>query len=113
MTEREEWVADTEGNLTRSGERVKPPTDEFGRDDPASLEREQRRRVRQARRKKLKKPQAAAAKPQAAAAIAAEKPKRAKRPPEPPKGPPEPAGSPDGDGADPARRPPGGPFWRR
>jgi len=114
MTEREEWVADTEGNLTRSGERVKPPTDEFGRDDPASLEREQRRRVRQARRKKSKKPQAAAAKPQAAAAaIAAEKPKRPKRPPEPPKGPPEPAGSPDGDGADPARRPPGGPFWRR
>ena len=30
------------------GDGVKPPTDEFGRDDPASLERERRRREREA-----------------------------------------------------------------
>ena len=51
MPEEQDWVADTEGNLrpARDGE---PPTDEFGRDDPESLERERRRRERQARRGK-------------------------------------------------------------
>jgi UPF0755 protein len=57
MTEdRGDWVADTEGNLTPpDGDGLKPPTDEFGRDDPASLERERRRREREARRGKSRK----------------------------------------------------------
>jgi len=57
VSEREDWFADTEGNLTRTGEddsggSRKPPTDEFGRDDPAAVERERRRRKREVRRKK-------------------------------------------------------------
>jgi UPF0755 protein len=56
MAEREDWFADTEGNLRPPGEGTKPPTDEFGRDDPAALERERRRREREARRKKSRKP---------------------------------------------------------
>ncbi|HKH23588.1 MAG TPA: endolytic transglycosylase MltG [Solirubrobacterales bacterium] len=55
MAERQDWFVDEEGNLTAPGDRdgdgLKPPTDEFGRDDPASLERERRRREREARRK--------------------------------------------------------------
>jgi len=56
MNEREDWFADSEGNLTPPGEEppqreLKPDTDEFGRDDPAALERERRRREREARRK--------------------------------------------------------------
>ena len=58
MTERQDWFADTEGNLSRpggdGGDGLKPPTDEFGRDDPASLERERRRREREARRQTRK-----------------------------------------------------------
>jgi UPF0755 protein len=54
MSEREDWFADTEGNLTPTGEEpgasLKPPTDEFGRDDPAAIERERRRHEREARR---------------------------------------------------------------
>ena len=52
MSDREEWEVDAEGNLTppSSGE-LKPDTDEFGRDDPAALERERRRREREMRRK--------------------------------------------------------------
>ncbi len=52
MADREEWEVDAEGNLTppSSGE-LKPDTDEFGRDDPAVLERERRRREREMRRK--------------------------------------------------------------
>ena len=50
MPEDQDWVADTEGNLTGPGDG--PSTDEFGRDDPASLERERRRREREARRGK-------------------------------------------------------------
>jgi UPF0755 protein len=57
--ERGDWLADTEGNLTAPGDRdgdgLKPPTDEFGRDDPESLERERRRREREQRRSKSKK----------------------------------------------------------
>jgi UPF0755 protein len=55
--ERGDWLADTEGNLTPpEGDGLKPPTDEFGRDDPDSLEREHRRREREQRRGKSKKP---------------------------------------------------------
>ena len=53
MADEREWFVDTEGNLTSGeGDGVKPPTDEFGRDDPESLERERRRREREARRSK-------------------------------------------------------------
>ncbi|MSO41866.1 MAG: endolytic transglycosylase MltG [Solirubrobacterales bacterium] len=46
--ERGDWFADEEGNLTPPGEgRLKPETDEFGRDDPEVLERERRRRERE------------------------------------------------------------------
>src|SRR5262245_57127237 len=61
MSEREDWFADSEGNLTppaESGEggRLRPDTDEFGRDDPVALEREARRREREARRRGRTKP---------------------------------------------------------
>ncbi|HSD25491.1 MAG TPA: endolytic transglycosylase MltG [Solirubrobacterales bacterium] len=49
MAEDQDWFADTEGNLRGPGD-GQPSTDEFGRDDPESLERERRRRERQARR---------------------------------------------------------------
>jgi peptidoglycan lytic transglycosylase G len=52
MVERENWFADTEGNLISPDDPLKPATDEFGRDDPASLERERRRREREQRRRK-------------------------------------------------------------
>lgn len=52
MAERGDWEVDAEGNLTPpGGGDLTPNTDEFGRDDPASLEREQRRREREQRRK--------------------------------------------------------------
>ena len=56
MNEREDWFADSEGNLTppSEGGEQRPPrsdTDEFGRDDPAALEREARRREREAKRR--------------------------------------------------------------
>jgi UPF0755 protein len=56
VAERGDWFADTNGNLTGPGEGddLKPPTDEFGRDDPASIDRERRRREREARRKARK-----------------------------------------------------------
>jgi uncharacterized YceG family protein len=54
MTERGDWSADPEGNLTPPDEEPRRPrqsdTDEFGREDPASIERERRRREREARR---------------------------------------------------------------
>ncbi len=80
--ERGDWVVDTEGNLTPAdGDGVKPPTDEFGRDDPASLERERRRREREQRRGKTRK----AKKPKKAEQVQAappvqEQPKPAKAP---------------------------------
>src|SRR5262245_56414169 len=55
MAEREDWFADREGNLRAPDQPLKPPTDEFGRDDPESIEREQRRRQREARRKGSRK----------------------------------------------------------
>jgi UPF0755 protein len=62
--ERGDWIADTEGNLTPpEGDGLKPPTDEFGRDDPDSLERERRRREREQRRGKSKKPRKPAKQP--------------------------------------------------
>ncbi len=76
--ERDDWVADTEGNLTAPGDGVKPPTDEFGRDDPASLERERRRRDREQRRGKSRKPKKAPKEP-AAEQPAAEQPQPAPR----------------------------------
>jgi uncharacterized YceG family protein len=50
MPERDDWEVDREGNLTPPSD-LTPDTDEFGRDDPAALERERRRREREARRK--------------------------------------------------------------
>jgi peptidoglycan lytic transglycosylase G len=77
--ERGDWLADTDGNLTPpDGDGVKPPTDEFGRDDPASIERERRRREREQRRGKSKKPPKEKQPPKAAAAPKAQKPKRAR-----------------------------------
>jgi uncharacterized YceG family protein len=59
VADEREWHVDTEGNLTSSeGDGAKPPTDEFGRDDPESLERERRRREREAKRKSRPKQQA-------------------------------------------------------
>jgi UPF0755 protein len=73
VSEREDWFADTEGNLRPAGEgeagsSLKPPTDEFGRDDPAAVEREGRRREREARRQKKggRRPGSDGAKPEAA-----------------------------------------------
>ncbi|HEX3562487.1 MAG TPA: endolytic transglycosylase MltG [Solirubrobacterales bacterium] len=64
--ERGDWLADTEGNLTPpEGDGLKPPTDEFGRDDPESLERERRRREREQRRSKSRKSKRAAKAPKA------------------------------------------------
>jgi UPF0755 protein len=116
VTEEQDWFADTEGNLTGPGG-SKPPTDEFGRDDPESLERERRRRERQQRRGKSRKSRKAA-RPAAAAPPAVEaappapsapatktaKPRRRVRRP-PPQAPP------GGDGGDPVR--PRGAYRRR
>jgi uncharacterized YceG family protein len=66
-----DWFADAEGNLTAPGE-LKPDTDEFGRDDPATLERERRRREREQRRQGRRKKKA-------------EKPKRGRRKERPPR----------------------------
>ncbi|MFL5907746.1 MAG: endolytic transglycosylase MltG [Solirubrobacterales bacterium] len=130
MTEGD-WIADTEGNLTAPGETPKPPTDEFGRDDPASLERERRRREREQRRSKTRKNQKAAQptdppksqkapkSQNAPKSQAAPKSQKAAQPPaEPPKPAPPPAKPnppPDlsrdgGDGGDPA--PPSKPRGR-
>jgi peptidoglycan lytic transglycosylase G len=100
--EREDWFADTEGNLSGPGE-LKPATDEFGRDDPAAIERERRRREREQRRAKRKGRRAAKrAKPAGAAAVA-----------EPAATTPPPASPPSGDGGDPAPRGPSGTYRRR
>jgi UPF0755 protein len=109
MAEERDWVADTEGNLTAPGEDGKPPTDEFGRDDPASLERERRRRERQARRSKRRQ----ARKPAETPAATAEPPPTVKRPkPEEPIAPP-PQGDRGGDGDGPSPRRPRRKYRRR
>jgi UPF0755 protein len=103
------WFADTEGNLTAPGEGLKPPTDEFGRDDPESLERERRRREREARRSKSRKPAKTERAPgkRSAATVPPE-------PAAPPPSVPAPAAEPGRDGGDPSpsrgRR---GPYRRR
>jgi UPF0755 protein len=115
-----DWYADSEGNLTGPGEEGKPPTDEFGRDDPASIERERRRREREARRGRSKqsRKQPEARKPAEAPqpTVTAERPRRARRPvPEEPAAEIPPAAT-DGDGGDPRpRRGRGrrGPYRRR
>ena len=77
--ERGDWLADTEGNLTPpEGDGLKPPTDEFGRDDPDSLERERRRREREERRSKSRKSKKASK-----ASKAAPTPEPVEAPPEP------------------------------
>ena len=106
----EEWSADTEGNLTPPGEGLKPPTDEFGRDDPASLERERRRQEREARRGKSRQAPPVAETPPAATAEV-QRPKKRPKPKEPIATPP-PAES-GGDGGDPSPPKPRGRYRRR
>ena len=110
MPEEQDWSADTEGNLTPPGEGLKPPTDEFGRDDPASLERERRRQEREARRGKSRQARPAAESPPAATAEAP-RPKRRPKPKEPiATSPPMDSG---GDGGAPTPPRPRGRFRRR
>jgi len=106
----QEWSADTEGNLTPPGEGLKPPTDEFGRDDPASLERERRRQEREARRGKSRQAPPVAETPPAATAEV-QRPKKRPKPKEPIATPP-PAES-GGDGGDPSPPKPRGRYRRR
>jgi peptidoglycan lytic transglycosylase G len=102
VPDEQEWFADTEGNLRAPGD-GEPPTDEFGRDDPESLERERRRREREARRGKQPPPEPTAT---------AEAPRPAKRPkPKEPIAPP--ASTDGGDGAGAAPRRPRGRYRRR
>ena len=102
MPDEQEWFADTEGNLRAPGD-GEPPTDEFGRDDPESLERERRRREREARRGKQPPPEPTAT---------AEAPRPAKRPkPTEPIAPPPSTDGGDGAGAAPRR--PRGRYRRR
>jgi peptidoglycan lytic transglycosylase G len=126
VADEQDWFADTEGNLTAPGEADKPPTDEFGRDDPASLERDRRRREREARRTKSgqgrkqgtappAKDPPAVTQPSAEgpSAATAEAPRRAKRPvPKEQIATPPPAGS-DGDGGNPVPSTPRGRYRRR
>jgi len=106
----EEWSADTEGNLTPPGEGLKPPTDEFGRDDPASLERERRRQEREARRGKSRQAPPVAETPPAATAEV-QRPKKRPKPKEPIATPPP--GESGGDGGDPSPPKPRGRYRRR
>jgi UPF0755 protein len=128
MADRQDWVADTEGNLTAPGEGdgTAPPTDEFGRDDPASIERERRRREREERRKARKgrtaeeaaterpPPQAPPPQPRAQQAEAPEQPTpKTKQPPRPRK-PRRPIRERFGrDGGDPTTPRPKGAYRRR
>jgi uncharacterized YceG family protein len=89
---------------------LKPPTDEFGRDDPASLERERRRQEREARRGKSRQARPPAESPPAATAEAP-RPKRRPKPKEPIATPPPPESG--GDGGDPSPPRPRGRYRRR
>jgi UPF0755 protein len=51
VSERDDWLVDSEGNLSPPRSDRSSDTDEFGRTDPAALERERRRREREARRR--------------------------------------------------------------
>ena len=122
MAEREDWFADTEGNLTGPADGSAPPTDEFGRNDPASLERERRRREREQRRGKPQKPVAAtpskaksAPKRKAAAAPQRTKASAAQAAPARPKRtvPPPPPANDGSDGDDPQPPRPRGRYRRR
>jgi UPF0755 protein len=104
VADERDWSVDTDGNLSAPGEESKPPTDEFGRDDPASIERERRRREREARRGKQR--------PDLAATAEAPRPARRPKPKEPIAATPAPAGS-DPDGGDPTPRAPRGRYRRR
>jgi UPF0755 protein len=110
VTEEQDWSADTEGNLTPPGEGLKPPTDEFGRDDPASLERERRRQEREARRGKSRQARPPAESPPAAT-VEAPRPRRRPKPKEPIATPPSPDSG--GDGGDPSPPKPRGRYRRR
>jgi UPF0755 protein len=110
VPEEQDWSADTEGNLTPPGEGLKPPTDEFGRDDPASLERERRRQEREARRGKSRQAGPPAEAPPAATAEAP-RPKRRPKPKEPIATAPPPESG--GDGGDPSPPRPRGRYRRR
>lgn len=130
MAERQDWFADTEGNLTAPDEE-QPSTDEFGRDDPASLERERRRREREAKRSKSRPAPREAEPPPPAQP--SETPPRATEPRAATTEAPRPArrpkaketavaalpAEPSGDGDDPPQRPgrfrrgPRGPYRRR
>ena len=122
MADEREWSVDTAGNLSAPGEEAKPPTDEFGRDDPDSIERERRRREREARRGNSRKarkapepaPAPAAPAPELPSTVTAEAPRPAKRPKpkEPVAATAAPSGG-DGDGGDPAPRAPRGRYRRR
>ncbi len=121
MADEREWSVDTDGNLSAPGEEAKPPTDEFGRDDPDSIERERRRREREARRGKSRKARKApepapepAPAPEAPSTVTAEAPRPAKRPKpkEPVAATAAPSGG-DGDGGDPTPRAPRGRYRRR
>jgi uncharacterized YceG family protein len=127
VPDEQDWQVDSDGNLTGPGEASEPSTDEFGRDDPASLEREQRRREREARRGKSRRArrqeaQQAEQAPEAAQATATEAPRKPRRQkPKQPKQsapPPPPPVAQDGDGGDPDRPPAvrggrRGPYRRR
>jgi UPF0755 protein len=110
VSEEQDWFADTEGNLTGPGEGSKPPTDEFGRDDPASLERERRRREREARRGKSREAKAPPAQAPRAATAEADRPVRRPKPKEPIAPPPAVDG---GDGGEVSPRAPRGKYRRR
>ena len=117
MADEREWSVDTDGNLSAPGEEAKPPTDEFGRDDPDSIERERRRREREARRGKSRKARKApepAPAPEAPSTVTAEAPRPAKRPKpkEPVAATAAPSGG-DSDGGDPTPRAPRGRYRRR
>ena len=101
MPHDQDWVADTEGNLRAPGD-GEPPTDEFGRDDPESLERERRRRERQARRGKQP--------PEPTATAEAPRPAKRPKPTEPVAPPPSVDGN---DGAEAPPRRPRGRYRRR
>jgi UPF0755 protein len=119
VAEDRDWIADTEGNLRAPGETGEPSTDEFGRDDPASLERERRRREREARRSKARQPRKPAEPPPPSEPPPPKAPAATADPPPPAKpAPARPAVDPNPDGDDPGREPrlrsgPRGPYRRR
>jgi UPF0755 protein len=120
VADEQDWYADSEGNLTGPGDGDKPRTDEFGRDDPASIERERRRLEREARRGRSKQGRKQPETPKPAEApqptATAERPRRERRPVSEEPAAEVPPAATDGDGGDPRpRRGRGrrGPYRRR